>query len=374
MMSVRRFAGAAVALAVGLFPPSALVAQSALRTPVTAFGGVDGRGLWLGDESPVSSIQQISVPLAILFPVGPVTVDIGTTWAETRIGLADQPDRTFRDFTDTQVRATWVFGRDAFVATLMVNLPTGVDRLTEDDQLLLSTVSSSFLAFPVNSYGNGTSATAGLAWVTEAGPWNLGVALSGRFNAEYTPFVDRNGPFTFQPGVEGRLRVGADRLLGSSRLAFGLTGSTFRNDEFRTGGGVSGLFRPGSRLIAEASWTTLLGSNGLTIYAWDFYRAAGDSAGRAAANSENLFSTGGTLSIPISPSLVLEPTTEFRLSSPEVGRSYLVSAGSAARVRLGDRLALVGSLRVEAGELETVQRRRHSLRGWTASVIVRRAF
>ncbi len=374
MRSVRRFAGAAVALAIGLLVPEALPAQSVLRTPVTALGGVDGRGLWLGDGSPVSSIQQVSVPVAVLFPVGPVTIDIGTTWAVTRIGLAEQPDRTFRDFTDTQVRGTWVFGHDAFVATLMVNLPTGVDRLTENDQILLSTVSSSFLAFPVNSYGNGTSVTAGVAWVTEAGPWNLGVALSGRANAEYTPFVDQNGPFTFQPGVEGRLRLGADRLLGSSRLAFGLTGSTFRNDEFRTGGGVSGLFRPGSRLIAEASWTTLLGSTGLTIYAWDFYRAAGDSAGRAAANSENLFSTGGTLSIPISPSVVVEPATEFRLSSPEVGRSYLVSVGSAARVRVSDRFALVSSLRLEAGELETLQGRRHSLRGWAASVVLRRAF
>ena len=103
-------------------------------------------------------------------------------------------------------------------------------------------------------------------------------AGSLRLNAEYQPFSDAaSTSVRYQPGLEGRLRVGADRLIGSSRLALGFTFSTFDNDQFTGLATGTGHYSPGNRLIGEASFTSPAGSGSLTTYAWDYYRTAGDN-------------------------------------------------------------------------------------------------
>ncbi len=372
MRYMRRFAGAAF---LGIWVPlGALSAQSAFGSRGFLLGGIDTRGISIGDQSAVSSISQVTMPFGVVFPLGLVTIDIGSTLASTVVVRRDRPTSTITSLTDTQIRAAYVFGQDAFVATLLVNLPTGRDRLSEEEQVLLSTVSSSFLSFPVNSYGNGGSLTAGLAGVTSLGSWNVGVAASARFNAKYTPFIDQNGPFTYRSGFEGRLRAGVDRLIGSSRIAFGVTASTFGDDEFRTGGGVSGVYRPGTRFIVESSWAGRIGTGVLTLFAWDFYRNDGDSTGVQAANNENLFAIGANYAVPLTRSIVWEPSTEFRVSAPETGQSRLTSLGSTVRFRVGANLSLIPQARVEFGRLETLVGRRHRLRGWAASLLLRQSF
>ena len=116
----------------------------------------------------------------------------------------------------------YVLGSDAVVLTAMVNLPTGAENLTAAEYAVLSAASSSFLAFPVNAYGSGASATLGAAGAVRAGEWNLGLAgertalrglhaLRGRRGRLHLPVGPRGaGAFRCRPaGGERQARARA---------------------------------------------------------------------------------------------------------------------------------------------------------------------
>jgi hypothetical protein len=195
--------------------------------------------------------------VAVLIPFGKrFSVDIGTA-ATTAVADAIGREESFSGFTDTQLRGSYVFGNDRVVTSLMVNIPTGQETQSLKEFDVTSNVASNFLLFPVNSYGNGFSATGGVAVAIPAGSWNVGVAGSLRLNSEYQPFSDPGSTSVrYQPGLEGRIRAGADRLIGSSRLVLGLTFSTFDNDQFTGLAAGSGRYSPGSRLIGEVNLTS----------------------------------------------------------------------------------------------------------------------
>lgn len=370
-------AGAVTGLLLGLALQAGtrtLAAQSPEYSTRSAVTGFEFRQLTLGNGSTVQRIRQAAIPFATILPFGRFTLDVGGYWASTTLQELSGDSRTLSSFTDTQVRGSYVFGRDAILATIMVNVPTGRERLTGEDQTLLGTVSSSVFAFPVNSYGNGTSFTAGLAGAVPLQAWNLGLAASMRVNAGYTPFVDDQGAFHYRSGVEGRFRVGADRLVGQSRVAIGITFSTFGDDEFTTGTGRTGSYRPGPRFIAEANVVAPMGNATLVAYAWNFHRYEGTSVESDAGNGENLAAVGGVLSVPLSRRVTWEPAAEGRFSNPEEGKAYLAGIGSTFRVRVDDALSVVPSGRFEAGILRTAAGRRHAMRVWQLSVFVRRSF
>jgi hypothetical protein len=323
----------------------------------------------------VRSLSQVAIPVAVVWPRGRFVVDVGTHWATTRFERRDRTALTVSGFTDTQVRGGYVVGDDALVLTLLVNLPTGASSLTAAEYSVLAAASSSFLAFPVNAYGNGASVTGGAAVAFPAGEWNLGLAGSARISESFTPFRDAAGDFTYRAGFETRLRAGADRLVGPARLAFGLTYSTFSNDEFSTGAGIAGVYRPGTRLIGEASLTTLVGGTTVVGYAWDFLRLAGDSAGIGTGNRENVLAAGVMAHRTLTRGVVWEPRLEARFSQPEEGSAALAEIASAFRIRLARRLSLVPVARLDFGRLVDPDTGiGHSLRGYGLSVFLRGSF
>lgn len=334
--------------------------------------GAEARYYRFGQDLGVKSLGQVAIPLAIVFPVGRVTIDAGAWLAATTLTRLDGYRETVSGLTDTQIRAAWVLGSDAVVLTAMVNLPTGADNLTAAEYAVLSAASSSFLAFPVNAYGSGASATLGVAGAVRSGAWNLGLAASARLSDDFTPFKDADGRFTYKSGLEARARVGADRLVGNGKLAFGLTYSTFSDDEFATGSGATGVYRPGRRFIGEASYTTLVGGATVTGYLWDFYRNSGDSAGFSVRNHENLFAAGIAGRIPMNPTVNLEPGAEVRFSNPAEGSAVLLELSAAARIRLSSRYTLIPVARVDMGRLvEPAPGYGHAIRGGGLSLFLR---
>lgn len=365
----RRLAGWTLALLLG--GPGTGVAQYLPESRAVSTG-VEARYYRFGQNLAVRSIGQVAVPIAAVFPLGRVTMDVGTWYAATTLTRVDGFRETVTGITDTQVRAAWVLGSDAVVLTALANLPTGANRLDVTEFAVIAATSSSFLAFPVNNYGSGLSLTLGAAGALNAGEWNLGLAGSARVSADHTPFVDADGPFSYQPGLEVRFRAGADRIVSGGRFSFGLTFSTFGNDEYLTGRGATGVYRPGKRLIGEASYTTLIGSTTVTGYAWDFFRVAGDSAGLDTGNRENLVAVGVIAQAPVNPDLSLEPAAEFRVSSPEEGSAIMLDLSLAARFRLSPRLTLIPVGRVDFGRLvEPDPGFGHAIRGGGLSVFLR---
>lgn len=357
-------------------------AQTFGRRPV-GFGGLEFREYHFAAPFAVRSLQQVAIPVGAAASVGRLSADIGGYWAATTLTNDDGGFRRVTGLTDTQVRAAYTLGRDAAVASLVVNLPTGRDRMAPADFDVLGTVSSSFLAFPVNAYANGGSVTAALAGVLQAGGWNLGLAGSLRGNRTFTPVVDPvAGPLNYRPGVEGRLRVGADRLLGPSRLSLGVTLSGFRDDVYAGLGIVRGSYQPGRRWIGEAALSGPGLGGLLSANLWGYRRAAGDSAGVSLANRELLGGLNLAGSWVVGPSIDLEPALEMRFTELASGTGLLGGGGLGLRARLGRGASLLANTRFEAGYLDLqveddaggTRLQRTGVRGFSHTVFLRLSF
>lgn len=320
-------------------------------------------------------LRQITLPIGAIYTVRHLTVDLGTAWASTELKQVDGGGHTANHLTDTQVRGAYVFGRDALVATVLVNLPTGPRRASALDYTVIGAVSPTFLGFPVSGYASGFSVTGGLAGATQAGDWSVGAAGSIRLNGQFTPYVDSAGPIVYKPGVEARIRGGADGLVGSSRLSFGLTFSTFGDDQVGLSGGTSrGQYRPGPRWLAEGALIAPVGKATLNLSAWDFYRGSGDTTGASLGNHENLVGGDLMLSVPLSPGLALEPVVAGRASKPQTGSGRMIGLGTGLRIRLADNATFTPLARYDTGSISDGTGARNSLHGWYASALLRTSF
>jgi hypothetical protein len=308
-------------------------------------------------------------------PIGKrLSVDIGASYAITTVVRPGGGSESFSNFTDNQLRGSYVIGNDAVVASVMVNLPTGEQTTTLRKFNVASSASSNFLLFPVNSYGSGFSVTPGLAAATTVGDWNLGAAASVRVSSTYSPFSDTaSKAVKYQPGVETRLRAGVDRLVGSSRFSLGFTFSTFSNDELRGGSFGNGQFDPGNRFLVDAGLLSPVRGGTVGVYVWNYYRSASGSSG-SAGTKENVFTGGLSGSFPFSPKVSLEPVAEVRLWSPESGTGSLFGAGTALRVEVGPHVSLVPGARVDFGSVRSGSAASSSITGWDLSALIRYGF
>lgn len=373
---------ALLALSLGLTIVATLPAQTLGRRPA-GFGGVELREYRFDKTFSVRSIRQVAVPVGATASLGRLSTDIGWYWAATTLTQPDGGYRRVTGPTDTQIRAAYAIGRDAAVASVVLNLPTGRDRMSPADFDVLGTASSSFLAFPVNAYANGGSLTAALAGVSQAGAWNLGAAGSIRATRTFAPVVDPvAGPLNYRPGVEGRIRLGADRLVGASRIAAALTLSGFRDDAYAGLGTVRGSYQPGRRWIGEVAVTGPVLGGMATGSIWGYHRSAGDTAGVSIQNAERLAGISMIGSWVVSPMVDLEPTLEVRHADLQAGDGLLAGAGLGIRARVARRSSLMGAMRWERGflDIQTVDEGggvsvlRTGVTSWHLSVFVRRSF
>jgi hypothetical protein len=318
-----------------------------------ASGGAELRQYRIGPRDARQTIRQVAVPVGAVLPFGRLTVDVGTALASSSLEDEAGQEHTVSSLTDTQVRGSLTFGRDLLVVTLLLNLPTGLDRASAEDFAVLGAVSSSLLAMPVNAHGNGFSATSGVALAVPAGSWNLGIAGSIRLSGSYTPYVDASGPFSYQSGVEGRARVGVDRLIGRSRATAGFTYSTFGTDEFGSGSAVTGFYKPGERWLAEGSLASPLGrSAALLLVGWHFRRTDGDSLGSVVGNHEELTGAGAILRVDLAAGARLEVGADARTNRLGRGTAYLVGGGIGLTLGLARGLSLAPSVRYDRGRIE----------------------
>jgi len=366
-----KWRAAVLALAAGLGGRGA-AAQAG--EPGALHAGLEYRTLTFDGLPNLRRLRQLTVPMALSVPLGRLRVDVGTAYVSTELLRADSSHHRVSHLTDTQLRGSYVFGTDAVVATVALNLPTGLHDASPRDYAVAGAVSPSFLGYPVPAYASGFSTTGGLAAAIPAGSWSFGAAGSLRVSGRFTPYQDAAGPITYKPGLEGRLRGGADGLVGSSRLSLGLTYSTFGDDQFGGTANRSGLYHPGPRWLAEAALAAPLGGTTLNLSAWSFRRLAGDTTGASARNKENLNAADLSLAIPLGPLVVLEPLLTGRISRPQAGRARMVGVGGGMRIRLSEGLSLLPTARYDTGWLEDAQGARNDFRGGYASVFLRGEF
>lgn len=352
---------------------SAVTAQSLTgRSEVVA--GAEGRVIALELGQGARRLRQLSIPFGFILTGGRFRLDLGSAFASTELVRADDSSHSVDHLTDTQLRGAYVFGRDAAVASLTLNLPTGPRHATPKDYAVLGAVSPNFLGFPVPSYASGFSVTGGLAGAIPAGRWSFGLAGSLRVSSRFEPYADALGPLVYKAGVEGRLRAGADGLIGASRLTLGLTFSTFGDDQFGTGGTLRGQYQPGRRWLTEAALLAPIGSSTLNLSVWNFRRSPGDTTGASARNRENLSAAELALSLPIGGRLRFEPTISGRLSKPQAGEARMFGAGGGVQIRLGQRVTLSQAIRYDTGWVEDGLGVRTDFHGGYGSAFLRIGF
>jgi hypothetical protein len=367
-----------LSLALLALPLSAAQAQQGLFPQASVLGGIEAKQYSFGDGFGTDHIRQIAFPIAVAVPLGKrASFDIGTYYATTSV-KGSGFDESTSGFTDTQVKLSYMFGSDALVASVAVNLPTGQEKTSQEDFAIGASASSAFLLFPVNSYGTGTSVTPGLAGATTLGDWNVGLAASVRWSAEYQPFDDEDlDEARYKPGVETRIRLGLDRLIGRGRFQVGGTFSTFATDELRGGGFGNGSYDPGNRFLADIGYLTPMSGGSLNLYAWNYHRVSTreDDDSTGAGGRENIFSLGANGSFPLGPRTSLEPMADARFWSPEAGSGTLVGIGTGVKFQLGNSLTLVPAARLEFGSLKTSDDGdSSSIKGWSLSTLFRYAF
>ena len=363
-----RVRGLILALALASVP--ALPALGQMREG-QLFIGVESRSLRFDGLPGLDRLRQTVVPIGVVIPAGRFTVDIGSSWVSTRMDRLDGTSHSVDAFTDTQVRGAVVIGRDVAVATVLVNLPTGLSRASPRDYTVIGAISPGLLGFPAASYASGFSVTSGLAGAVQAGNWSMGLAASFRLGSEFTPYADANGPITYKPGVEGRIRAGIDGLVGQSRVSTGITYSTFGDDHFGQSGALRGEYRPGPRWVVEAALVAPVGASTFELSAWHFRRSAGDSTGSSARNRENLTGGEALLSIPLAHWIALEPSVMGRHSNPQAGSAGMWGGGAGVQLRLASPVTLSPALRFEQGKIEDPAGNEVDLSGWHLSVFVR---
>ena len=348
-------------------------AQLATSSP-EAFAGAEYRTLRFERGANVTRLSQIAVPIGAVLPFGRFTLDLGTSWVESRMVRSDGTRHSVDAFTDSQVRGSYVFGRDAVVATMLFNLPTGLEEASVRDYVVIGAVSPSLLGFPVATYASGFSVTSGLAGSVPAGDWSIGLAGSVRVNSRFTPYTDALGPIIYKPGVEGRVRGAVDGLIGSSRLSVGFTYSTFGDDHFGKTTAVRGQYSPGPRWLAEAVLLAPIGGSTLSVSLWNFRRTAGDTTGVSAKNKENLGVAEVSFAIPLSREIVFEPAVSARVSKPETGKGRLGGAGAGFRIQLRESVSFTPAARYDTGWIQGDSGGRNEVRGGSISGLFRMSF
>ncbi|MEO6066586.1 MAG: hypothetical protein ABJB33_05760 [Gemmatimonadota bacterium] len=366
---------ASLALSASLVATPAAAQGNGFYSGKSATTGVQFKSYSFGDGAEFEKATQFAIPFAIVVPVSQrFSVDMGTFYAMTSATTATGGARSVSGLTDVQLRGSYMLGRDAAVLSLLVNLPTGT-KFSSDDALTAGAAASNFLLFPVNSYANGFSVTAGVGVAKRIGEWGIGLAGSARMSAEYQPFSGA-ADTTYAPGFEGRIRLGADRNVGQGRVRFGLTYSTYGDDTFGAGSGADTKYSPGSRFIAEGaySWPGLGGT--MSAYVWDYYRMTGAADSASVSNGENIIAAGLMARRPMSPTTTFEPAIEGRFWSYNggAGGGKVVGLVAGLRHRLNDRVSVVPNIRAEFGTLDLVGGSSASLTGLGASVFLRYGF
>lgn len=313
-------------------------------------------------------ISELVVPIAGMYRLTDrVSFDIATAYARATNNSTGAPESRISGLTDTQVRASWVFGDDAIVLTGGVNLPTGQATATESQFRAAGQIGNDFLLFPISSMGSGLAATGGIAVARPLGSWNVGAGASFRYASEYEPYEFNNVRSRYQPGSEYRARLGVDRPIGAGRFVLGTTYSGFGSDQ---AGGQS--FNTGNRLIVQAGFDDALGASHYTISAWNLHRTSGTHADGTKAPAENIANAMVGFAIPVG-AMSLEPSLEARMLSRS-SSGATVSGGNSGHMETAGLRArwTLGPLQVAPGATYSLGRLEgYDLTGWRAMLSAR---
>ena len=283
---VRRVALAALAVVV----PQAALAQRPLlgaRTVSTGAvyetwsfgdGGALQPGLGTADGVRVRRASQLSVPIAVVVPLGARwTMDLATAYTTGVVTLARDDAAAgaagqyrLDGLADVRLRAVGRLVGDNVLVTLGANAPTGRASLRDEQLGALRVLAAPALALSTPALGTGPGGTAGVVLARSVGSWALAAGASYELRGAYQPIATlaAGAPATddpgldFDPGDALHLSLGTDRLVGESRATLGVTVDLFGADRLR-GGPLPGTVAVRLGPLVTAEWQLRMAPHGL---------------------------------------------------------------------------------------------------------------
>jgi hypothetical protein len=363
-------AGRLVALSLALASPAA--AQRADGLPWTAGAGVRMESYAFADADRVGidQVRLVTVPLVTETRVaGRVRVGIAGAWASAALRHPDGTESTLSGLTDTELRLSLPLAGDRVMVTGFAVLPTGKERLSEEEMQVGSVIASDLLPFSISHWGSGGGFGGSVALARRLGP--VGVGASGGFRAsrEYQAFEGEGA--AYRPGNEAFLRLAVDRSFGAGKATLLVSAHRYAHDRLDGGN----LYRAGDRwqLIGSYSFAGGRRASGV-VYAGVLHRENGSSLAELAGDvpSQALYLAGAGARVTVGRGALL-PSVDARVfrAADGVGQGYGVGVGASAEVPAG-AVVLVPSARLRLGNVLVRDDSRSAFTGMELGFTLRR--
>jgi hypothetical protein len=364
-----------LALAWGALPADALAqgAGGGALLQTYTFGDAQTAG--------VDRIRLLTLPWGASVGLGSfAAIAVDGAWASGEATSAAGQTAALSGLTDTNVAATLGPGPDWLVVTLDASLATGTSALTLEESLVAGIVAADLLPFAVGTWGSGGNVGGSMAAAAQLGAWGVGLAAGYHVAREFEPLSSLS--LAYRPGNQLQLRLAADRDVGASTLSAVVGYQRFSDDE------ISGanLFRSGNRVqgVVSVAFPVGLRSSAL-VRAGVQHRSMGTLlldesllAGATDSPSQQLFTLGGDLRLPLGRRAALLPTTELRVfrASDGASQGWLASAATTLDLRLAGnstrtRIVLSPMAGLRMGRVIVAEGAETGIFGWEAGVVLR---
>jgi len=242
----------AMALAAACLPAIA-GAQDALL-PQTSWGLAPIYSSWnlntaIGGGRTVRDVSEFAVPFRARTTLGDNwSMDVSGAFASGQVNIRESDGSLSKlalgGVTDIKLRASGNLAGDALLLTLGLNLPTGATKLGGDQTTALQALGAPALRLPVGAFGTGAGATVGLVGGFQREQWAYGLGVSIEQRTEYTPIAlslsSGTSSTAVTPGTAIHVSLGADGVVGESRVNFLVITDFFAKDKVVIGSGGNG--------------------------------------------------------------------------------------------------------------------------------------
>ncbi len=183
-----------------------------------------------GDSLGATSISQVSFPMRGFIPAGDnaeLLVYLAGAWNSLDRPAIDE--YTLTGLSDARLQYNRSFADDQFLLSVGLNLPSGKRELSiADEAPVLTTLSQSYLSFPMRQFGEGLGFSVMLGGAQMLGQFRAGLSAMYQFNGKYSPY---EGVDDYDPGDLISFNTGVDRDFENGRVGANAIVNLYTNDK-----------------------------------------------------------------------------------------------------------------------------------------------
>lgn len=193
-----------------------------------------------GGASVVKSANQFLIPISLTVPISTNwSFDLASLYSNGEAKLltassATSPPSKLNGMGDVRLRVSGKLKGDALVATLGVNLASGVRNLDNAQIEALGVLAAPALGLYLPAISSGPSETFGLVSAKRIDEWSYALGASYELRSSYSPVAALSSGLQspkFNPGDAIHLSAGGDRLIGEHSLSVALVADLYTSDK-----------------------------------------------------------------------------------------------------------------------------------------------